>query len=781
MADSDSDDELMSRLTSMGMGFAVSSGEDCAYCATSNASLSCSICNKAYYCNEAKQTCKRRHARAHRNLCIKMRMEKEAAEEEEEDESEEEDDESDSESEDVAHAPLSVGRKASGGIAVPGLTPNQIKKLLDLATKSDSASTSSSIDKLQKQISQLMADKKITVTRERGSSGASLKEIKALQQKLTELETKTQSVAYASQSGGMMTVASVYTPLLVKDDPDFKKYFKLKGLDIPIEQIKAKMKTDGFSPDLLDTPDAISPNDSGPEKGAYTPMTVAEDPAFTKYFKLKSMNMSKDHIMLKMEADGVDPTLLDTPNKVSPNDPGPPMQFSSGYSSNGMAPLSPLQGNGGFSWPSMPAAAPVVPYDPLKVRDDPKFQKYFKLRQMGMADELIKLKMKGEEVDPDLLDRPDEVSPNDPGPPVQAPASPTGPVSMEQLFSILMQHQQIIQQVSNGGTISGGARGRGSSGGVDGMPLRSVEDQMAQELAAAESAIDDIFGDESQQPKGPGGMSMIEQLEKKARKESNKKLVENREEVNRLISKLLTTTLSTDEDAISFYKAIGPKLEDYGLSLGTDSVQTWSSRLLIKNKDTRDWYFSEQERLDAGKAYGRLWGLSFLERDAGQLIAKRVQILNAPATMRAIAKGKPELIDKFTQLLKDAVKLKHKVFKSGSYAAEVRQLHTLNIPERFEERGTQLIDSAAVLADASMDLAEEEFKSLENATRAKRIRARAVVHVAEKAVTLVGIVKKIGANGVNDVRLREVEANLAKIKELYLSGEKEEEEEDDVL
>ncbi|KAJ8546904.1 hypothetical protein ON010_g11331 [Phytophthora cinnamomi] len=720
-----------------------------------------------------------------------MRMELEAAEEEEESESEEEDDDSDSDDDDAPRAPL-AGRGA-GGVAVPGLTPNQIKKLLDLASKADAVTTSSSIDKLQRQISQLMADKKSgAATRERGASGASLKEIKALQQKLMELEKKTQTVAYAPQAGAVLPVAmSVYTPLLVKDDPAFVKYFKLKSMDMPLQQIKTKMETDGVNPALLDTPDDVSPNDPGPGKGAYIPLTVAEDPAFKKYFKLKSMEMPVDQIKMKMEADGVDPALLDTPNKMSPNDPGvpcvccafdkkPPLQISAGYPS---APLSPQQGaNGGFSWPSMPASAPVVPYSPLLVKDDPKLHKYFKLRQMGMPDEQIKLKMKAEEVDPDLLDHPDNVSPNDPGPPAQAPASPTGPVSMEQLFSILMQHQQIIQQVSNGGGLSSSARGRGSSGGaVDGMPPRSVEDQMARELADAESAIDDIFGDESQQSKGPGGMSMIEQLEKKARKESNKKLVENRDEVNRLVTELLSTKLSTDEVAISFCKTIGPKLEEYGLALGTDSVQTWSSRLLIKNKETRDWYFSEQERLDAGKAYGRLWGLSFLERDAGQLIAKRAQILNAPATMRAIAKGKPELIDKFTQLLKDTVKLKHKVFKSASYAAEVRQLHEFNIPERFEERGTALIDSAAVLADASMDLAEEEFRSLENATRAKKIRALAVVHVAEKAITLVGIVKKIGANGVNELRLREVEAYLAKIKEAYLTGEKEEEEEDDVL
>ena len=34
---------------------------------------------------------------------------------------------------------------------------------------------------------------------------------------------------------------------------------------------------------------------------------------------------------------------------------------------------------------------------------------------MGMPDEQIKLKMKAEKVDPEMLDRPDEVSPNDPG------------------------------------------------------------------------------------------------------------------------------------------------------------------------------------------------------------------------------------------------------------------------------------------------------------------------------------------------------------------------------
>lgn len=304
---------------------------------------------------------------------------------------------------------------------------------------------------------------------------------------------------------------------------------------------------------------------------------------------------------------------------------------------------------------------------------------------------------------------------------------------------------------------------------------------MAMELAAAEHAIDDIFGEEQSQTKGPGGMSMIEQLEKKARKESNKKIVERRDEVNQLVSELLAKELSSDEQAIAFYNEICPKLEDIGLSLGVDSVQTWSARLLIKNKDTRDWYFSEQERLDAGQAYGRLWALSFLDRDAGQLISKRSQILNAPTTMRANVKNKAEMIDKFTQLLKDTVKLKHKVFKNGLYAAELRRLHEFSIPERFEERGVELIDASSVLADAAMDLADEELRLLAATTRAKKIRAHTVVHIADKAVQLVGIVKKLGANGVDEDRARGIEQKTKQVKEEFLSGETEEQEEDDVL
>lgn len=823
MSDSDSDDELMNRLASGAFQRVHMHHEDCAYCKTPNATLPCTTCNAAYYCSES---CKRRHFASHRAFCITTRMQNEPSEDDS-DSSESESDEEVEQDHGAVRRGSSARRSSGRGAAaftstapaapanavqIPGLTAKQIKRLLELSSKAEAVNSSTKVEELQKQIAELMKHREAEQSEKvknghqakalerAGSALTDIKtnDIKELQKKLMELERKTQTMEISTRSSMAgapprssttfrATKAQMYLPLLVKDDDAFKKYFKLKDMSMPIEQIRAKMEADGVNPALLDAPNEISPNDSGAPEGAYIPMMVKDDPKFKTYLKLKQLNMPIDQIKMKMEADGVDPELLDNPGKVSPNDPGPPLYVDHDPSDGRMSmpgfsgAFSPTN-DGRMSLPAMP----MPPYVPLLVKDDDKFKKFFKLQQMGMPAEQIKLKMSAEDLDPTLLDRPGDVSPNDPGPPVSpSSGNGTGPISMEQLFSILMQHQHVIQQVSSGTASLGGgglsASGRGSFGSSTGPPP-TVEDQMAKELAAAESALDDIFGDEQQQPsKGLGGMSMIEQLEKKARKESNKRLVENHDEIVRLIRLVLNEKFADDEQAIKFFTDVGPKLEYFGLALGTDAVQTWSARLLIKNKDTRDWYFDEQERLDAGKAYGRLWSMSFLERDAGQLIAKRAQIINAPVTLHATVKNKVELIDKFTQLLKDTVKLKHKVFKNPGYVPELRRLSENQIPERFDERGTELIDASTVLADAALDLADEEFRILDTTTRAKKIRAHTVILVAEKAIQLVGIVKKLGAQGVNNERLVATEAKTQALRDEYLTGVQEDEDEDDVL
>ena len=54
----------------------------------------------------------------------------------------------------------------------------------------------------------------------------------------------------------------------------------------------------------------------------YVPMKIKDDPAYQKYFKLLKLGMDEEHIALKMQTDGVDPSVLKTPDDISPNDKG---------------------------------------------------------------------------------------------------------------------------------------------------------------------------------------------------------------------------------------------------------------------------------------------------------------------------------------------------------------------------------------------------------------------------------------------------------------------------
>ncbi|KAH9110003.1 hypothetical protein LEN26_013880 [Aphanomyces euteiches] len=808
MADSDSDDELMRALRGH-----VQTGE-CAYCQTEGASFACNKCNSVVYCDNE---CLRRHFRAHRDQCIKVYLKEESESFAEEDDDDDDDDEDDEETMDPSLARRKSGRGSAlhrgssqafaggGGMMIPGLTEEQIAQLIKLSTKStDVLKSSKEISSLKAQIDEMM--KSQATMQERAervshiqpaqvlqkSSSIKQKELESLMQKLEALEKRanfngpmsTQSAtSFPPQMAASMAIPPpvvVYTPLLVKDDPKFKKYFKLLNMAMPPDQIKAKMEIEGVQASLLDTPNAVSPNDPGPPPGAYIPMTVGEDPKFKKYFKLLAMSMPVDQIKMKMEAEGVDPELLDHPERVSPNDPGPPNPIPLQVPSSALV----------FPQPDTIPVPAAAPYTPLLVKDDPAFKKYFKLMSMGMPKEQVALKMKAEGLKAEVLDTPDGVSPNDPGPPPAPISGGRGSmsgVSMEQLFAMVMQHHQMIQS----GAVAGGGGTRtppngevGHFGGevaASNAPMRSVKDQMAAELAAASDAVNDIFGEDTVKASG-GGMTMVEQLEKKARKESNKKLVDNLDAINATIKELLTIRFKDEAHAIKYAGEVSKKLEGFGLTLGVDANQTWSARLLIKNKDTRDWYFNEQQRLDAGNAYIRLWSLSTLANDATQLIQKYEQIVNAPVTFSAQTKNKVEVIDKFTNLLKDAVKLKHKIFKNKTYQEELTRMSSLQIPQQYDKHGDDLINAAAILANAALDFAYEELHVLERTVRAKKIRASATVHVGEKAIQLVNIVNKLGASGMDNAnsRLPSLDEQLKAIKDQFFA-DKEEEEEDDVL
>jgi len=80
------------------------------------------------------------------------------------------------------------------------------------------------------------------------------------------------------------------------------------------------MSASGLNPDLLDTPDAPMPGSGGaPAAASNQVMSVKEDPAYEKFFKLVKMGMPAEQVKMKMSAAGVNADLLDTPDAPSPH------------------------------------------------------------------------------------------------------------------------------------------------------------------------------------------------------------------------------------------------------------------------------------------------------------------------------------------------------------------------------------------------------------------------------------------------------------------------------
>ncbi|KAG1709284.1 hypothetical protein DVH05_019928 [Phytophthora capsici] len=192
--------------------------------------------------------------------------------------------------------------------------------------------------------------------------------------------------ASASETVAETAPTSNGTGVAAKDHPDYLKFFKLLKMGLPAEQVKMKMQASGVDPSVLDDPDAIIGGAAPVSDSASAPapasgsISVKDDEQYAKFFKLLKMGMPSEQVKLKMSASGLNPDLLDTPD----------------------APM-----------PGSSAAAPAASSNQvMTVKEDPAYEKFFKLVKMGMPSEQVKLKMSAAGLNGDLLDTPDAPSPN---------------------------------------------------------------------------------------------------------------------------------------------------------------------------------------------------------------------------------------------------------------------------------------------------------------------------------------------------------------------------------
>ncbi|CAI5723718.1 unnamed protein product [Peronospora effusa] len=163
----------------------------------------------------------------------------------------------------------------------------------------------------------------------------------------------------------------------------YAKFFKLKKMGMPLPQIQLKMSAEGLDGSILETPELLLDDDCNEVKKdatdtGFAGVPVKEHEKYAKFFKLLKMGMPLEHVQVKASSEGLDATLLSTPNQL--------------LDEEGKAIVA-----GRLDQP--PRGIPV--------KDHEKFAKFFKLMKMGMPLEQTKLKASAEGLDGDLLLTPD--------------------------------------------------------------------------------------------------------------------------------------------------------------------------------------------------------------------------------------------------------------------------------------------------------------------------------------------------------------------------------------
>lgn len=156
--------------------------------------------------------------------------------------------------------------------------------------------------------------------------------------------------------------------LPLEDDPEYEKYFKMLKLGMSKEQVVHALKRDDKNPKILDLDPKKSLNsqvETPAESGDGIPLK--DDPEYSKYFKMMKMGMHKEQVLHALKRDGKDPKVLDLdPNKS----------------------LKSQEQND----------------DCLLLKDDPEYGKYFRMEKVGLPRDAVKNALVRDGKDPSIID-----------------------------------------------------------------------------------------------------------------------------------------------------------------------------------------------------------------------------------------------------------------------------------------------------------------------------------------------------------------------------------------
>lgn len=141
----------------------------------------------------------------------------------------------------------------------------------------------------------------------------------------------------------------------LKDDPQYSKYFRMLKMGLPIGAVKNALQRDGKDPAIIDLdPDKSIRSQAEPvDKVDSKEPKLQEDPEYSKYFRMLKMGLPIGAVKNALQRDGKDPSIID----LDPNKPAKDQMNPS---------LTPEKDTG------------------LPLKDDPEYTKYFKMLKMGL-------------------------------------------------------------------------------------------------------------------------------------------------------------------------------------------------------------------------------------------------------------------------------------------------------------------------------------------------------------------------------------------------------------
>ena len=165
----------------------------------------------------------------------------------------------------------------------------------------------------------------------------------------------------------------------MRDDPVYSKYFLMLEKGKTLEEVVQLCKQDGVDDHVVRgcpiqlkiKPGINTSQQQPPAVPQDDPNDPRKNPEYDRWFKMLKVGIPKDAVKLKMQENGVDPSILD---------------------------YEPPQTNNSSQPPAVPQD------DPNDPRKNPEYDRWFKMLKVGIPKDAVKLKMQENGVDPSILD-----------------------------------------------------------------------------------------------------------------------------------------------------------------------------------------------------------------------------------------------------------------------------------------------------------------------------------------------------------------------------------------